>query len=303
MARDVSDSVTIRGQGRTVLGAVLDVDTGLIVQMLPGTSVEDVLQRVLKGALVRPAAPLAKAVPQQLIAPPECIQAVRSASTRLSKLTATAISEGHALDEAEEIVDGLVGHMEGRDQPDEPPTVQDWRLLYRELAAFTEAAPWQRWSDDDWFQGRFELNGVAVERDCVVLGNAGLQHGFNAIPDANNLLLASDSDSDSDNPLEHLHDSLIVHLDPWRETHGLYADKARRYEWPSQARFVPSLLTVRQGGPADLSRGDARLLALALHGVVTQDARRLAPAGEAAAVTGELVYADGTVGRFAVDRP
>jgi hypothetical protein len=303
MARDVSDSVTIRGQGRTVLGAVLDVDTALIVQMLPGTSVEDVLQRVLKGALVRPAAPLAKTVPQQLIAPPECIQAVRSASTRLSKLTATAISEGHALHEAEEIVDALVGHMEGRDQPEEPPTVDDWRLLYRELAAFTDAAPWQRWSDDDWFHGRFELDGAAVERDCVVLGNAGLQHGFNAMPDANNLLLASDSYGDSDSPLEHLHDALIVHLDPWRETRGMYADKARRYAWPSQARFVPSLLTVRQGGPADLSRGDARLLALALHGVVTQDARRLVPAGEGAAVTGELVYADGTVGRFAVDRP
>lgn len=300
LARDVSESVSIRGQGRTVLGAVLDADSGLIVQMLPGTSTEDVLQRVLKAALVRPAEPLTKAVPQQLVAPPECVQAVRSGASRLSKLADAAIVEGHEMHEAEEIVDGLVGHLEGRGQPEEPPSVEDWRLLYQNLWEFADAAPWQRWSDGDWFKARLELDATAVQRDCLVLGNAGVQHGFNVIPDANDLLLASTSSAG--NRLEHLDEALIVHLDPWRETHGVYADKARRYRWPSDAPFVPSVLTVHDGRPADLSSTDTRLLAIALHGVIAQDARRLTVAGNTV-VTGQVTFADGTVGRFEVNRP
>jgi len=301
LARDVSDSVSIQGQRRTVFGAVLDVDTGLVVHLLPGTSVDSVVGRVLKAALVRPAAPLTKAVPQRLVAPPELLQSVEAAAAGLSKLTDTVVVEGHQLQEAEEIVDSMVGHMEGRNQPEEPPTVADWQVLYRELAAFTEAAPWRRWSDSDWFTARFEINGTTIQRDCLVLGNAGLQRGFNVIPDADDLLRASSSDTA--NRWTHLDDALIVHLDPWRETHGVYADKARRYAWPTDAPFVPSLLTVRDGGPADLSASDSRVLALALHAVLTQDARRLVAAGANAIVAGELTFADNTIGRFEVDRP
>lgn len=300
LARDVSESVSIRGQRRTVLGAVLDADTGLIVHMLPGTSTDDVLHRVLKAALVRPAEPLAKSVPEQLVAPPECFQAVRSGASRLSKLADATIVEGHEMLAAEEIVDGLVGHLEGRGQPEQPPSVEDWRLLYQHLWEFTDAAPWRRWSDGDWFKARLELDGTAVQRDCLVLGNAGVQHGFNVIPDANDLLAASASSAG--NRWQHLDEALIVHLDPWRETHGVYADKARRYRWPSDASFVPSLLTVHDSRPADLSSADTRLLAIALHAVIAQDAHRLTAAGNTV-VTGQLTFADGTVGRFEVDRP
>ncbi|HEU5033535.1 MAG TPA: hypothetical protein VFT62_02125 [Mycobacteriales bacterium] len=300
LARDVSDSVTIHGQRRTVLAAALDVDTGLIVNVLPGTSVDSVLPRALKAALVSPAAPLPKAVPNRIVAPPELLQDVTAAAAGLSKLANTEVIEGEQMHEAEEILDSLVGHMEGRAQPDDPPSVQDWRQLYGELAAFTEAAPWKRWTDSDWFPARLELDGHVAELDCLVLGNAGVQHGFNAIPDANDLLKASTSGGK--NTLEHLDEALIVHLDPWRETHGLNADKARRYGWPSEARFVPSLLTVRDRQPADLSRTDARLLALAIRGVLSQDNRRLVPA-DTRALTGEFTFEDGAVGRYRIDRP
>ena len=301
MARDVSDSVSIRGQRRAVVGAVLDADTGLIVHMLHGTSPESVLARVLKAALVSPTAPLIKAVPDRLVVAPDLLATVKIAAAGLSKLSAAAIVEGHRMHEAEEVVDALVGHMEGRNQPEETPTTDDWQVLYREIDAFTDAAPWKRWSDSDWFQAQFQLSGETIERDCLVLGNAGLQHGFNMLPDANSLLLASDSDSTG--RLAHLERALMVHLDPWRETHGVYADKARRYGWPNEARLVPSLLTVRDHQPADPSAKDVRLLSLGLHGVHAQDSTRLISAGHDSRATGELAFADGTLGRFEVNRP
>ena len=302
LARDVSDSVTVGGQRRTVLAVVLDVDTGLMVQALPGTSVETVLARVLKAALVSPAAPATKAVPERLVAPAELLQAVRAAAAGLNKLADTDLVEGDGLHDAEEMVDGLVGHMEGRAQPDEPPTVQDWQLLYDELAAYTTAAPWKRWTDSDWFPARLDLDGETTELDCLVLGNAGVQHGFNAVPDADNLLRAAKASANR-NRFVDLEGALIVHLDPWRETHGVAADKARRYGWRSDARLVPNVLTVRGHQAADFSRNDARLLILALHGLLEQDARPRIAADANRMLTGQIAFDDGTVGRYEVGRP
>jgi hypothetical protein len=58
--------------------------------------------------------------------------------------------------------------------------------------------------------------------------------------------LATDEGNRRD-PLERLDGAVVVHLDPWRETKGGFADKARRYGWPSEERLVPSLLTDRDG--------------------------------------------------------
>lgn len=60
LARDVSDSVVVGDQRRTCLAAVLDAETGLVVNVSPGTSIEGVVGRALKSALVTPAPPLAK---------------------------------------------------------------------------------------------------------------------------------------------------------------------------------------------------------------------------------------------------
>ena len=194
--------------------------------------------------------------------------------------------------------------MEGRDQPVDQPSVGDWRVLYDALKAYVDAAPWLRWTDSDWFRATLEIDGTSVERACLVLGNAGLQHGFNVVADPVMFeRLATDASSGRD-PLQHLDQALLVHLDPWRETKGVAAEKARRYGWPSGARFVPSLLAVRAGGPADLGCADARLLTVALRAVLTEDARRLVVADAGAvSTTGEVTLDDGAVGRFEVARP
>ncbi len=193
LARDVSDSVIVGGQRRTILAAVLDAENGLLVNVSPGTSLEGVLGRALKSALVTPAPPLAKAVPQRLVVPPDLLQATQAAVGRLSWLADTAVSEGTGMDEAEEIMDSLVGHLEGRAQPDDLPAADDYRVLYRELQAYVGAEPWKRWTDSNWFTAHLDLDGDQAELDCIVLGNAGVQHGFNAVPDADQLLRASTS--------------------------------------------------------------------------------------------------------------
>lgn len=300
LARDVTDSVIVGGQRRTALAAVLDAETGLVVNVSPGTSIEGVLRRALKSALVTPAPPLAKAVPQRLVVPAELFQATQAAAGHLSWLADTAVTEGAGMVDAEEIMDNLVGHLEGRAQPDDLPAADDYRVLYRELRAYVEAEPWKRWTDSDWFTARLDLDGNQVELDCVVLGNAGVQHGFNALPDAEQLLTASTSRPNDS--LRHLDGALIVHLDPWRQTPGRFADKARRYGWPSTNTLAPSLTSVHGGQPSDMSRTEVRVLALALRGVLSQDARRLVTADKPA-VTGELTFADATVGRYDITRP
>jgi hypothetical protein len=304
LARDVSESVVVSGQRRTMVAAVLDAATGMVVNVTPGTSLEDVLRRALKGALVRPAAPLSKAVPELLVCPPEIVDAVRSAATALTKLAAAQITEGAGMDDAEEIFDSIVGHMEGRAQPVDSPSVGDWRILYDALKSYVDATPWRRWTDSDWFRTTLEIGGASVERACLVLGNAGLQYGFNAVADPVMFERLAVDESSRRDPLQHMEQALVVHLDPWRETKGVYADKARRYGWSSEERLVPSLLTVRDGGPADLSCTDARLLTLALQAVLTEDARRLTVVkAPSATTTGEVVFDDGSAGLFRVTRP
>jgi hypothetical protein len=65
---------------------------------------------------------------------------------------------------------------------------------------------------------------------------------------------------------------------------------------------VPKIMTVRSKEPADLSRTDARMLALAARAVLEQDAKRITVVG-AAPIQGELHFEDGVIGHFEVTRP
>jgi hypothetical protein len=297
--RDVSDSITVRGQRSNHLAVVIEADSGLIVASMLGTETGDVVRRVLKSALTTPAAPLPKAVPEKVVCAPRLVEAVRAAASTLSWLADTTILEGLEMWESEELVDAIVGHLEGRVQPEDPADVGDWKVVYAAMTDYVAAEPWRRWSDSDYFPTMLELDGTTIERWSIVMGAAGIQHGFNVLLDPDALEFAATSGG---NPLESLDESLIVHLDRWRETHGSAAAKARRYGWPDDARLVPKIMTVRDGGPADLSRTEARLLALALRAVIDQDAKRLTVAG-AAPIRGEIRFDDGVVGHFEVARP
>lgn len=136
---------------------VLDAASGLTVACQFGTSCQNAVHRAAGGrGDRRPAAPLPKVVPQRIPCPSDLLAPVGAATARLSKLASTTLVEGIGMWDAEEIVDGLVGHFEGRTQPLEPPCVPDWRQLYEALESFLAAAPWHRWSDSDYFPMRFE---------------------------------------------------------------------------------------------------------------------------------------------------
>lgn len=296
--RDVSDAVQVPGQHRAHVAIVLDVATGVVIKVEMGTARAGAVGRALKDAVIRPAAPVPKTVPQAIVCPPDLIETVSEAAAKLSRLANTTLVEGVEMCDAEEIFDGLVGHLTGRAQPEDRPSIEDWRVLYGALEAYASATPWQRWSDDDYFAMRLELDGHTIERTGIVIGAAGIQRGFNVTPDPESLQRAA---NDAGNPLVHLEQALIVHLNPRRETSDLFAGKAQRYDWPDDAALFPELLTVRDGQPADLSRDDARLLALSLRAVVAQDTKRLTAVG-ASPVTGEVAFEDGG-GRFEVARP
>lgn len=297
--RDVSESVRVRGERATDIAIVLDQARGLVVNVQIGTSRASTVGRVLKDALIRPASPLPKVVPERIVCPPDLIETVRDAASTLSKLADTSLIEGVEMWDAEEIFDGLIGHLEGRAQPADPPSVGDWHVLYGTLEAYVAAAPWQRWSDSDYFPIRLDLEDDVVERTGIVLGAAGIQRGFNFTTDPEALSRAAD---EAGNPLQHLDQALIVHLSRWRDTSGLFADKARRYGWQEDAELAPELLTVRDGAPADLSGEDARLLALALRAVIEQDAKRVVAVGSPP-VAGQVAFEGGVVGRYEIERP
>ncbi len=257
------------------------------------------MDRALKDAVIRPVAPSPKVVPARIVCPPESIDAVAAAAAKLSKLARTSVEPGVEMWDAEEIVDSLVGHLEGRRQPQDPPDVADWQMLYVALQSFVDAAPWQRWSDSELFTMRLDLEGDIVERTGIVLGAAGVQHGFSLTADPDALHRAATGESDARQALE---GALIVHLDSWREVGGVFADKARRYGWSAEASLVPQMYTVRDGEPADLDLAGARLLSLALHAVVACHGKRLV-AVDAPPITGDVTFDDGTVGRYDVSRP
>jgi hypothetical protein len=279
---------------------VLDQATGLIVKTTVGTSMATTIERALKDAVIRPTEPLTKAIPKCIVCSPELTAAAIGAVSKLSRLADTALVEGTDMWEAEEIFDGLVGHLEGRDQPVDAPSIADWRTLYGELATFVTTAPWQRWSDEDYFELRIDLDGVSMERTAIVLGSAGIQRGFNVTSDPEALERAAE---DQSNPLRHLEQSLIVHLNSPHESGNLFTAKARRHGWRENLRVIPQILTVRESQPADLSSGDARLLTIALRAVTHQDSKRLVEIGAPTTVIGEIVFDDAVIGRYEAERP
>jgi len=90
---------------------------------------------------------------------PEVRKAVVAASFGSPQLI-----EAGSFAEAEDIFDSLVGHMAGRAQPTEPPSTEDWSLLFGQALAYLRAEPWVRWSDVVGSDGPSELAGADAQR-------------------------------------------------------------------------------------------------------------------------------------------
>jgi len=138
---------------------------------------------------------------------------------------------------------------------------------------------------------------------AIVMGNAGVQRGLALYP-GKTMPPGLRSPGPKPGPGAALEatpaGTLLLMLDRLGETPTAFADKALRYGWPAGAAYLPTLVSVGPEGPGDLAGVDARRMQVAIAAVVALDARGLALAGGAGAMTGRVALADGAHGEFEI---
>ncbi len=296
LARDISDSVHVGGQETVAAAFALDPETGLIlgsgVARDPAAALSDLLANVS-------AAPAGKDPrPPRILCPPELARLVQGclpADWRMAEVVAVQPDVS-----VEDLFDSLVGHLAGRQQPSDLPSAEDWSMLFRQAQAFAEAAPWRQLSDDVPVHVDLWLAGKSTHRVGIVLGNAGITHGFALYPgDA-----APPGGPMRNPPNPPPPGTLVMTLDPAHALPGHMVAKARRYQWPDSLVLVPLFFAWTTDGAADLSGDDVGLLTIALAAALAADVGQ-----RAAQTAGDMILSGGRSGRYQVqlrprsDRP
>ena len=209
--------------------------------------------------------------------------------------------EAGSLAEAEDIFDSLVGHMAGRAQPPEPPSTEDWSLLFGQALAYLRAEPWVRWSDVVPLGLQLTVDGTAANYVAIVMGNAGVQRGLALYP---GVTLPPGLRSPGPGAAKALEatpsGTLLLMLDGPGEVPDEFAKKALRYGWPAGAAYLPTMFGVGSDGPSDLAGADAQRLQIALAAVLAIDCRGPVLAEVARATTGRVALDDGAHGDFVI---
>jgi hypothetical protein len=293
LARRLGDTITVAGEPEMVATLVLDADTGLVRGVGLDVSAHQGCLTAARAALTAPAGPLPPQVPATVVYDDgphadELLAALREALARHEQVQLVAAP---APAEAHEIVDSMVGHLVGREQPDEPADPQDWAALYGAADRYLQARPWQLWSDADYLDLTVTVDGEQADYLAVVLGQAGVQHGLAIYPDGQV-------------PTSIVQPGVAPHVPPgaimlWLDTPAKlpqdYQDKARRYGWPDGADLAPLPARALHGGVSDLDRTGARRLTVALIAVVTHRRPRSGPDS-----TGVVELHDGDAATFVI---
>lgn len=302
LLRNVSHAVHIAGEDQLMAALVLHAETGLVLGIsIQGTAAE-ALAGAFDAALTNPAADLPPAPPTCVISMVETAPEVRKAISAASFGSPELIEAG-AIPEAEDIFDGLVGHLAGRAQPAEPPSTEDWSLLVGQAFAFLRAEPWARWSDVTLLGLELTVDGTAASYVAIVMGNAGVQRGLALYPGMTMppaLRSPGPRPGPESAPEATPSGTLLLLLDRPGETPTAFADKALRYGWPTDAAYLPMLVAVGPDGLSDLAGVDAQRLQVALAAVLAFDSRGLTLAEAAPAMTGQVTLADGATGVFEI---
>lgn len=198
--------------------------------------------------------------------------------------------------EGEELFDSLVGHMSGRQQPAEPPTPADWKLLLTQAHRFAEASPWDRWADSMELAIEVRIGGKSTRYSAVILGNAAIQHGLVLYPGAGLPQALLDWEEGDELPMPA--GTLMFHLDPAEKLPSELVAKAQRYGWPGDADLAPVFLSVAGSEASDPGRVEAQRLSLAIEAVLQHDRR--GPVMTGAETAGALPLAEGIAGRFRI---
>jgi hypothetical protein len=257
LVRDVPSTIRVRGHDRLSAAIVLDVATGLVRGVAIGDTVDAALDEAFETALSTPVAELPPGWPQRLLCPPGFAPLATQALRKKGGIERTSISEVQPGEEAEDIFDSFLGHMAGRAQPEEFPTPADWRVLIERAAAFRDAEPWLRWSDERDLVVELRFAGSAPRRyTAVVMGQAGVQRGLVLYP--GDELPAGLRE---DRPLEEAPPppagTLLFTLEPVDEPPVEFTAKAIRYGWPPNDELVPVFMTFTRTGAAEIGQQEA----------------------------------------------
>jgi hypothetical protein len=302
LLRDVSHAVHVAGEDRIMAALVLHAETGLVLGVSISGTPAEALAGAFDAALTNHAADLPPAPPARVVSLVEVASEVRKAVAAASFGSPQLIEAG-SFAEAEDIFDGLVGHMAGRAQPTEPPSIEDWSLLLGQSLAYVRAEPWARWSDVVPLGLQVTVDGTAASYVAIVMGNAGVQRGLALYP---GMTLPPGLCSPGPKPgqapaLETTPSgTLLLMLDRPAETLDEFAEKALRYGWPADAAYLPTFVGVGPDGPSDLASADAQRLQVALAAVVAIDSRGPVLAEAARVTTGRVALADGASGDFVI---
>lgn len=298
LLRDVSRVVNVVGEDHIVAALVLHAETGLVLGISASGTAAEALSGAFHAALTNHAADLPPAPPARVVSLVEVAPEVRKAVAAAS-LGSPQLIEAGSLGEAEDIFDSLVGHMAGRAQPTDPPSTEDWSLLFGQALTFLRAEPWARWSDVVPLALKLTLDGSMTNYVAIVMGNAGVQRGLALYP---GVTLPSGLSTPGPEPTLESTPSgtLLLMLDPPEETPEAFAEKALRYGWPADAAYLPTVIGVGPDGPSDLAGTDAHRLQIALAAVLAIDSRGPVLAEVALATTGRVALADGAHGDFVI---
>jgi hypothetical protein len=297
MLRDVSHAVHVAGHDLLMAALVLHAETGLVLGVSISGTAAEALAGAFDAALTNQAADLPPGPPACVVSLAEVLPEVRKAIAAAS-LSPQIIESGSSA-EAEDIFDSLVGHMAGRAQPAEPPSTEDWWLLYDQARAYLRAEPWARWSDDVPLGLQLTLDGTTAKYVAVVMGNAGIQLGLALYP---GVTLPPGLRSPGPEPgLETTPSgTLLLMLERPGDIPSEFAGKALRYGWPAGAAYVPGWVGVGSEGPSDLADADAHRLQMALAAVLAIDSRGPVLAESDMGTSGRVALADGSHGDFVI---
>lgn len=207
------------------MSLALDADTGLTRGISVTPTVQEACAEAMQKALTTPAGPLPPEAPARVRCTDGQIATVVTELIRLRADSALpAVAERPPVSEAEDIFDSFIGHLAGRQQPDEFPMPPDWQALFTQAGEYCRARPWLRFSDVNYINLTAKINNAAARYIAVVIGQQGIQRGLVLYPaDA---FVGGLPDPSSDEPVPMPAGTLLLWLDPPDQVPPEYAAKA-----------------------------------------------------------------------------
>ncbi|MHB1502054.1 MAG: hypothetical protein ACYCYK_13000 [Candidatus Dormibacteria bacterium] len=286
--RDGSDSVSVRGESRVFVGMVLEVSSGLILGSGAGASGRQALDQCLKAATARGDG--ASSAPHRILCPRGQLAAVRAA-VRTAGLRAEVIATDLP-QEAEEILDTMLGALGGYRAASDPPSPATWSALFAAALDCLDEAPWIRVPDSVALPLELETSGRISRHLALVLGSSELEHGVVLLPQTKSPLAGMlEADSMPEGTVG------MAVIEPAELP--VATRRAHRFGWPREIRQVPLFYAARESGAGEPTQDEADLMLLALAAIKAYDrADHLDRLGNS--VRGRVRLPEHSAGRFRV---